>query len=223
MTPRPIVALEKATVHYPSSLNPALDSVDVSLHPGERVCLTGDNGSGKTTLLLALVGLRPLSAGRLLHHGLPVADARALLGLRKEVGIVFQHAEDQLFSPTVLDDVAFGPLNIGLTPHAARERALSTLETLGIVALAERMTHTLSGGQKRMVALATALAMQPRALLLDEPTNDLDAKGRATLEAFLLESPLALIVVSHDERFRAALSTRTVHLEDGRVAREPAA
>lgn len=217
--PCPILALEYGTVLYSGCQQPVLDGVDISLAPGERVCLTGDNGSGKTTLLLALLGLRPLCTGRLLHHGRPVDDPRSLLALRKEVGIVFQQAEDQLFSPTVLEDVAFGPLNIGLSSPAARQRALDTLQTLGIAALADRLTHTLSGGQKRMVALATALALGPRALLLDEPTNDLDAKGCALLERVLLESRLALLLVSHDTRFLAALGTRQVHLADGRVVR----
>jgi cobalt/nickel transport system ATP-binding protein len=217
MKESPLLALENATVHYPSSPSPALDGVDVALHSGERVCLTGDNGSGKTTLLLALIGLRPLRSGRLLHHGRAVADTRALFTLRKEAGIVFQHAEDQLFSPTVLEDVAFGPLNIGLTPSAARQRALEILESLDVTALAERMTHTLSGGQKRMVALATALAMRPRLLILDEPTNDLDAKGRAILEDYLPRSGLTLLVVSHDERFLDTLTTRRIHLMEGRI------
>lgn len=217
MNTGPLLALERATVHYPSSPSPALDSLDVILNPGERVSLTGDNGSGKTTLLLTLIGLRPLRSGRLLHNGHEVTGKHALLALRKEVGIVFQHAEDQLFSPTVLEDVAFGPLNIGLTPAAARQRALETLESLGVAALGERMTHTLSGGQKRMVALATALAMRPRLLLLDEPTNDLDARGRAVLTDYLPRSGLGLLIVSHDEHFLDALTTRRIHMAKGLI------
>lgn len=214
---RPILALEKATVFYPGSSAPALRDVDIEIHPGDRIALTGDNGSGKTTLLQTLIGLRPLQAGHLRHCGCPVADRQTLLALRQDVGLVFQHAEDQLFSPTVLEDVAFGPLNIGLPCSEARRRALQTLDTLGIAALAERLTHTLSGGQKRMVALATVLAMRPRLLLLDEPTNDLDARGCRTLEIFLQQSSLSLLLVSHDEAFLTRLTKRRIHMAAGRV------
>lgn len=214
---RPILALENATVHYPGSTYPALQDVTVLIHEGERIALTGDNGSGKTTLLHTLIGLRPLRAGRLLHCGNPVKDRQRLLDLRRDVGMVFQQTDEQLFSPTVMDDVAFGPLNIGLTSSEARQRALETLDSLRISSLADRMTHTLSGGQKRMVALATALAMRPRLLLLDEPTNDLDARGRQVLELFLDQAALSLLVVSHDEAFLAGLTTRNIHLDQGRV------
>lgn len=217
VTPPPIVSLEQATVRYAGSQTPALDGVDFALAPGERVGLAGDNGSGKSTLLLALTGLRPLSSGRLLHAGQPAPSAKALLRLRRDVGMVFQQADDQLFSPTVLEDVAFGPLNLGLSQEDARHRALETLEGLGIASLGQRLTHTLSGGQKRMAALATALAMQPRALLLDEPTNDLDARGRHTLERILLQSRLALVLVSHDEGFLSRITHRRVQLAEGRI------
>ena len=210
-----IVALERAVVRYPGRAAPALGALDFALHPGERVGLAGDNGSGKTTLLLALAGLRPLAAGRLLHDGEHAVSPRRLRNLRRAVGIVFQNADDQLFMPTVLEDVAFGPLNLGCGQEQARARALEALEGLGAAGLSRALTHTLSGGQKRIVALATVLAMRPRAVLLDEPTNDLDARGAARLEELLLAGGLALVVASHDRDFLARVATRTVLLRDG--------
>ncbi len=217
-TVAPIVSLQQASLCYPGHPEGALHTVDFALHPGERIALTGDNGSGKTTLLLALTGLRPLSVGTLLHHGEAVTTPSQLQALRKDVGIVFQNAEDQLFSPTVLEDVAFGPLNLGFSQAEAQTQSEAVLARLGVADLAPRLTHTLSGGQQRMVALATALVMAPKALLLDEPTNDLDATGRATLIKILRESGLALVLSSHEPGFLETLATRTVRLEQGRIA-----
>ena len=216
-----ITALEKAVVRYPGNTKPALDSVDFAVHPGERIGLIGDNGSGKTTLVMALTGLRPLDSGRLLHNGEPADTSSRRNLLRRDVGIVFQNADDQLFLPTVLEDVAFGPLNLGFTKTDARIQAVETLERLGEIALADRLTHTLSGGQKRIAALATALAMRPRALVLDEPTNDLDARGIARLEEILCEEDIALVLVSHHHEFLTRLVTRTVHIRAGRIIPKP--
>jgi cobalt/nickel transport system ATP-binding protein len=212
-----ITALEQAVVRYPGRPDAALRAVDFAVRPGERVGLAGDNGSGKTTLLLALAGLRPLASGRLLHGGRQVVSREQLRRLRRDVGIVFQNADDQLFLPTVLEDVAFGPVNLGCGQEEARARAVETLGTLGAAGLAHAPTHTLSGGQKRIVALATVLAMRPRAVLLDEPTNDLDARGVARLEEILVTGGLALVLVSHDHAFLARVATRTVCLHDGAI------
>jgi len=213
----PIVSLEAASFAYPGQGAPALDLVDFALSPGEKIGVTGDNGSGKTSLLLALVGLRPLAAGRLLHSGREVRRPGQLHALRREVGLVFQNCDDQLFSPTVIEDVAFGPLNVGLSSEHALAVARDTLEFLDIGHLEERLTHTLSGGQKRIVSLASALAMKPRALLLDEPTNDLDRKTRAMVQDFLQRCDLSLVVVSHDQALIRAVATRTVRMDAGRM------
>lgn len=212
-----IATLEDGVVYYPKCAKAALGPVNFALHAGERVGLTGDNGSGKSTLVMALTGLRPLTSGRLLHNGKPVVTQRQLTLLRRDIGIVFQNADDQLFLPTVVEDVAFGPLNLGFPPEKAKTSAMETLERLGQADFAHRLTHTLSGGQKRIVALATALAMHPKALVLDEPTNDLDSKGVVRLEGILREENIALVLVSHNHAFLSRLVTRTVHLQAGKI------
>ncbi|MFH1914478.1 MAG: ABC transporter ATP-binding protein [Pseudomonadota bacterium] len=216
MTP-PLVALEGASLVYPGQSGSALCEVDFALRRGEKIAITGDNGSGKTSLLLALVGLRPLAGGRLLHGGGEVRKPRQYYDLRREVGLVFQNCDDQLFSPSVIEDVAFGPLNLGLSPDDALSIAHETLEVLDMGHLENRLTHTLSGGQKRIVSLATALAMRPKALLLDEPTNDLDRNTRSRVQEFLLRSDLSLVLVSHDHGLTRAIATRIVRMEAGRV------
>ncbi|WP_285907636.1 energy-coupling factor ABC transporter ATP-binding protein [Pseudodesulfovibrio pelocollis] len=213
----PLVALEGASLVYPGQSGPALCEVDFTLRPGEKIGVTGDNGSGKTSLLLALVGLRPLASGRLLHRGDEVRKSTQYHDLRREVGLVFQNCDDQLFSPTVIEDVAFGPLNLGLSSGEALAIASETLEALNMGHLENRLTHTLSGGQKRIVSLATALAMKPKALLLDEPTNDLDRTTRAMVQDFLHRSDLSLVLVSHDHDLTKAITTRIIHMEAGRV------
>jgi cobalt/nickel transport system ATP-binding protein len=131
------------------------------------------------------------------------------------VGLLFQHSDDQLFCPTVLDDVAFGPLNLGQSPARARAVAEGTLAALGLDGFAERVTHRLSAGEKRLVALATVLAMEPEVLLLDEPTNGLDETTEARLIDYLAASDQTMVVVSHDRRFLERLVTRAVVLRDG--------
>jgi cobalt/nickel transport system ATP-binding protein len=133
------------------------------------------------------------------------------------VGFVFQHPDDQLFMPTVIEDVAFGPLNLGLSPAEAREKALRTLEALGIGHFAERVTHRLSGGEKRLVALATVLSMDPEALILDEPTNDLDPDTRHRLVHLLRDLPQKLLVVSHDWDFLDQVADAIAVLDQGKV------
>jgi len=219
MTLEPIVALDGVTVRYAGADRVALDAVDLAIASRERIGITGDNGSGKTTLLHALTALCPIASGTLRHRGEPVTTEAERHALRREVGVVFQHADDQLFSPTVIEDVAFGPLNLGWGSAKATERSHALLERLGIGALADAVTHTLSGGQKRMVALATVLVMEPAVLLLDEPTNDLDAASRARLIRLLKERETAVLVVSHDNALLDALELdRRLALEAGRLA-----
>lgn len=213
----PLVALEDASLVYPGQSAPAIHSVNFSLGEGERIGLLGDNGSGKTSLLLALAGLRKLSSGRLLHRGEPVRKEKQRIALRREVGFVFQNPDDQLFSPTVLEDVAFGPLNLGFSPERAMAASLETLDRLGIGHLAESRTHTLSGGQKRIVSLATVWVMKPKALLLDEPTNDLDAGTRSRVVELLRENAESFVLVSHDESLVQSLTETVVRLTTGRI------
>ena len=195
-----------------------LDGVSLTLRAGERLALTGANGAGKTTLLRTLVGFERPCGGRLVAFGAERRRERDFHAVRAQAGLLFQESDDQLFAPTVVEDVAFGPLNLGLSSRAAVERAEETLEQLGLAALSRRLTHRLSGGEKRLVALAGVLAMRPRALLLDEPTNALDAHHMHRLTTILAGLDVAMVVVSHDFRLLERLATRVALLADGRLA-----
>lgn len=179
----------------------ALSHVHLSLAPGQRLGLYGPNGSGKTTLFRCITGLETPQQGEIFLHGAPVRTEKDFRVLRRAVGYVLQNADDQLFFPTVLEDVAFGPLNLGLTSNDARARAEETLASLGLADYAGRLAHRLSGGEKTLVALATVLAMRPEALLLDEPTTGLDADARERIIGVLNGLDTARIVISHDWDF----------------------
>lgn len=194
-----------------------LDRVSLRLDAGERLALIGANGAGKTTLLRTLVGLERPVTGRIVAFGAERRVEKDFREVRALAGYLFQDPDDQLFSPTVIEDVAFGPLNLGLAPKDAVARAEATLERLALAHLARRITHRLSGGEKRLVALAGVLAMEPRALLLDEPTNALDETHLARLSEILASLDVAMVVVSHDRHFLEHHATRAVLLKDGRL------
>lgn len=194
-----------------------LRDASLSIHAGERVGLVGDNGAGKTTILRALVGLEPLSAGRLTAFGLSPTREADFVAVRAKAGFLFQDPDDQLFSPTVIEDVMFGPLNLGAALAEAEVIARDTLNRLALADFADRITHQLSGGEKRLVALACVLAMRPSVLLLDEPTNALDTAARARLIAVLRSLDQAMLIVSHDLGFLAEVTTRVAAVEGGRV------
>lgn len=209
----PVLQLDRATLSRAG--RPVVRNVSLSLYPGERIGLVGDNGAGKTTLLRALVGLEPLTAGRLIAFGKTPTTEADFAGVRARAGFVFQDPDDQLVSPTVIEDVMFGPLNLGAPLSAAEATARATLARLNLTALADRVTHHLSGGEKRLVALAGVLAMAPQVLLLDEPTNALDTTARARLIDVLATLDQAMLIVSHDLGFLARVTTRIVALEGG--------
>nr|WP_246164190.1 ABC transporter ATP-binding protein [Blastochloris sulfoviridis] len=201
---------------YPSQ--PAvLDGADLALGPGERVCLEGANGAGKSTLLQILVGLLVPQAGTVVAFGRERRAERDFYEVRRRAGLVFQDPDDQLFCPTVAEDVAFGPLNMGRSRAEVADIVQCTLDELNLTHLRDRVTHKLSGGEKRLVTLAAVLAMAPDVLLLDEPTNALDEPTRERLTAILTTLPQAMIIVSHDPLFRRAVATRSVRLERGRI------
>ena len=212
----PLFSLEAVGFSYPAGRT-VLDGLDLTLHPGERVAVVGSNGAGKTTLLHLLVGLRKATAGRLVAFGAERRKESDFHEVRARAGLLFQDADDQLFCPTVLEDVAFGPLNLGSSRREARAVAEATLASLGLAGFGERITHKLSGGEKRLVSLAAVLAMRPEVLLLDEPTNGLDAEADARLFELLAGLPQAMLFVSHDARLIARLATRSVLLRDGRL------
>jgi cobalt/nickel transport system ATP-binding protein len=197
---------------------PILEQVSMTLMAGERLALVGAIGTGKTTLLRTLVGLEKPTKGRIIAFGTERRVEKDFREVRTRAGLLFQHADDQLFSPTVIEDVAFGPLNLGLTQADAVARAGAALEYLNLSHLSDRITHQLSGGEKRLVSLATVLAMEPQVLLLDEPTNALDDAHLACLIEILVGLDIAMVIVSHDRVFLETLATRAVVLKNGHLA-----
>lgn len=193
-----------------------LHHISFELPEKMRVGLLGDNGSGKSTLLRLLVGLLTPVTGTISLNG-KVIEGNGFSQLRRRLGYVFQNSDDQLFSPIVREDVEFGPLNLGCNRAQAREVAMTTMAQLGISHLAEQVTYTLSGGEKRLVALAGVLAMNPEFLLLDEPFTGLDKKGRQRLQKILLEINKGMLVVSHDHEYLEKLTDDSLVLEDGTV------
>ena len=219
MKDHPLIQLKDVSFSY-SNQQPVINNCSFQITT-EKVGLIGDNGSGKTTLLHLMVGLLRPHGGHILFHGSPVQSKKELRVLRKEVGFLFQNSNDQLFSPTVLEDVAFGPLNFGYPAEQAVEVARSTLQDLGLEDFETRVTHRLSGGEKKLVALATILVMKPRLLLLDEPTNNLDLNTRNHLTTILNNSQVAHLIISHDYDFLSETTDQLYTLENGHLHRCP--
>ncbi len=194
-----------------------LKGLELTLYDGERVGLTGENGAGKTSLLELMVGFLTPDKGRITAFGRDWAGGDDFYELRSQAGYLFQQADDQLFCPTVAEDVAFGPLNLGKTHRQATEISNKTLSDLGLDGYGARITHHLSGGEKKLVALATVLAMEPRLLLLDEPTAGLDSAATERLANYLTRLPQAMLIISHDRRFLEHVTLRRAHLNDGQL------
>ncbi|WP_285907817.1 energy-coupling factor ABC transporter ATP-binding protein [Pseudodesulfovibrio pelocollis] len=194
-----------------------LSGLNFHLHEGERVGLFGPNGAGKTTMLHILMGLLHPQRGEVRLFGRTMADGRAFDEARLRIGFLFQNSDDQLFCPTVLDDVAFGPLNQGLSPDEARQRATEALTTVGLSGFEDYVPYRLSGGEKKLVALATILSMRPEVLVLDEPTTGLSPESRERLVSILAGLPMARLVVSHEPDFLAATTDTLLALRDGRI------
>lgn len=215
----PLLDIRGLSFSYPSDggRRAALHDVGLTLLPGQRLGLYGPNGSGKTTLFRCITGLETAGSGEIRLHGTPVRTEKEFRALRRAVGYVLQNADDQLFFPTVLEDVAFGPLNLGLAPKEARARAEETLAALGLADYGPRLAHRLSGGEKTLVALATVLAMRPEALLLDEPTTGLDADARQRIIDILTGLPTARIVISHDWDFLERVTDEIRGMDKGRL------
>jgi cobalt/nickel transport system ATP-binding protein len=212
----PLIRLSAIRFGYQPD-QPVLDNADFSLAAGERVAVDGPNGAGKTTLLHVMVGLALPQAGRIEAFGCERRREADFREVRLKAGLLFQDPDDQLFCPTVAEDIAFGPLNMGASKAEAAQAVGETLTMLGLSELRHRVTHTLSGGQRRMVSLAAVLAMRPQALLLDEPTNALDEPTRARLLDILAGLPQAMVVISHDREVVDRLATRRVRLENGTI------
>ena len=211
-----LINLEGISFKYPGGRQ-ILDQLDFRLHQGERIGLIAPNGSGKSTLLHIIMGLlKPLS-GRVEIFGRPVKEDSDYTDVRRRIGLLFQDADDQLFSPTVLEDVAFGPLNLGKSKNDAIKIARNTLDFLGLAGFEDRITFKLSGGEKRLVSLATVLAMEPEILLLDEPMNGLDIKTKAKLTEILRDIDLSFILISHDFDLLSETAGAIHTMQDGKI------
>jgi energy-coupling factor transporter ATP-binding protein EcfA2 len=196
----------------------ALNGINFQLDSGESVALFGPNGSGKTTFVMHLNGLLS-GEGSVEICGLPL-NKKNLEAIRRSIGLVFQDSESQLFMPTVLEDVAFGPLNRGMGREAAMKRAHSALEMVGMSAAAGRAPYHLSAGEKKRVAIAGTLASDPEILVLDEPTTFLDPPGQRAIAALLAHLPQAKILVTHDATFARAMCNRALFFQNGVIAGE---
>ncbi len=211
---KPLLQVSNVSHHF-TTRGCVLDNVSFALHPGDKLALMGANGAGKTTLFHLLVGLQKCQSGEISGMGSELTTEQDFVAIRKQVGLVFQDPDDQLFCPSVLEDIMFGPLNQGLSIAKAKALAVEMLEQLQLAHLQERIASELSGGEKRMVTLASVLVMQPKVLLLDEPSNALDSEAKAQLLAFLQRLEQAMIVISHDIPFIEALTNGKLLLQKG--------
>jgi len=211
-----IIQLENIVFSYAGG-KPVLDDLCFTLEEGTKLGLIGQNGSGKTTMLHIIMGLLRPSSGTIRAFGRPIETKKDFLDVRRKIGFLFQDADDQLFCPTVLEDIAFGPLNLGKRPREARKMAMETLERLNLKGFEERVTHKLSGGEKKLVALATVLVMQPKALLLDEPTTGLDEDTNIRIITLLNSLDIGYVIVSHEYDFLARTTRDIYSVQNGQI------
>ncbi len=209
-----VIQIDNLVYAYPDGQQ-ALKGVSLTVQEGEKVAITGPNGAGKSTLFLHLNGILN-GDGMVRVMGMEVMDGH-LGAIRAKVGLVFQNPDDQLFSPTVFEDVAFGPLHIGLSEGEVRRRVRWALAQVGMEGFEDRMPHHLSLGERKRIAIATVLSMEPAILVLDEPTSELDPRSRRSLIQLLRELPQTMLLASHDMRLVRDLCPRTVILDEGRI------
>jgi cobalt/nickel transport system ATP-binding protein len=201
MMSEPLIEVQNLMFAYPGAPQPVFQDFNFQLLPGKHLGLIGPNGCGKTTLLHLIMGLLRPQAGSISILGQEVKKEKDFVAVRQKVGLLFQNADDQLFCPTVLEDVAFGPLNQGKPPEEAVQIARETMERLGLHGFDDRVTYKLSGGEKKLVSLATVMAMEPELLLLDEPTSGLDENTKHRLMHILKSLDIAYMIVSHERDF----------------------
>lgn len=209
---QPVLTVSDLSFSYPDRPD-VLRDINLKVMPGERVGLIGPNGSGKTTFFLVVCGVLKPSAGELVLTGNPVVNG----DFRPEVGMVFQNPDDQLFCPSVKDDVSFGPRNMGLAKGEVEARVAAALSTVGVTELAHRPAHHLSGGEKRMVSIAGVLAMHPPLILYDEPGANLDIRSRRRLIHLLQASKETILIATHDLEFVLEVCGRVVLIDKGHI------
>ncbi|MFN2143869.1 MAG: energy-coupling factor ABC transporter ATP-binding protein [Anaerolineales bacterium] len=210
-----VVQIRGLQIAYPDG-HVALKGIDLNICDGEKVALVGPNGAGKSTLMLHLNGIFNPSQGELSIGGLQIIE-KNLPVIRAMVGLVFQNPDDQLFSPTVFDDVAFGPLHMGLPEEEVYRRVGEALAAVQMSDFGDRLSHHLSMGQKKRIAIATVLSMQPQILILDEPSAGLDPRARRALINLLRDLPITMLVSSHDLRMVEELFPRMVIMDEGQI------
>jgi cobalt/nickel transport system ATP-binding protein len=211
-----IIQLKDVCFSYPNG-RLVMEDLQFRISDGERLGLIGHNGSGKTSFLHLIMGLVRPTSGTIEIFGREMKEEKDFSEARERMGFLFQNADDQLFSPTVLEDIAFWPLNLGIKPEQAREMAIQTLRELHMDGFENRVTHRLSGGEKKLVALATVLVMRPRVLLLDEPTTGLDEDTTRRIIEILNGLDISYVIVSHEYDFLARTTQSIYSMEGGKV------
>lgn len=212
-----VVDIENLSFSYPDG-HQGLKDINLAVYPGENLAVIGPNGAGKSTLLLHLNGiLHGNSMVRICE--LPVEE-KNLKEIRRKVGLVFQDPEDQLFSPTVFDDVAFGPINMGYSELEVKQRVAQALKWVGMDGYEQRSPHHLSVGERKRIAIATVLSLNPQLLVLDEPTSNLDPRSKWSLIELLRQLPMTKVIAAHDLELVSALCQRTIILDEARIVAE---
>jgi cobalt/nickel transport system ATP-binding protein len=212
----PVIEIENLWFSYDHGPE-VLRDLDLVVYEGQRVGIMGPNGAGKSTLFLLMLGFLMPQRGIIRIFGRALKQERDFQAIRGRVGLLFQDSEDQLFCPTVEEDLAFGPLNLGIKRTEVERIVEDTLALLNITHLRTRHTHKLSGGEKRLVALASVLSMRPDLLLLDEPVTGLAPEVRERIKDYLVNTPLTYIVISHEEDFLREVTEVCYRLEEGRL------
>jgi len=208
------IEIEDFSYEYPDGTK-ALSEINLSAEHGQTLALIGPNGAGKSTLLLAMAGFVK-GTGKVLIDGLYV-NKKNLKKIRTSIGCCMENPDDQLFMPTLFDDVAFGPINMGLTAEQVKRRVADVLDTVGLAQMADKAPHHLSAGQKRAAAIATVLAMAPKIITFDEPDGSLDPRNRNNLIKLLSDLPQTLIIATCNMNLAAALADKAILLDKGRI------
>lgn len=211
-----VIEVEKLSVFY-QNRGYVLKDLSLTVSDGEKIGIKGANGSGKTTLLFALEGFVKVSSGKIKLFGKEMKKEEDFKHARKKIGFLFQNSDDQLFSPTVEDDLAFGPLNLGWDRDVVKEKVERVIEYFGLEHLRSRFSHTLSYGEKKIVSIASIVVMEPELFLFDEPTSALDEKTAEKIKEFIISQNKTFVIVSHESAFIESVCDKIYLLSDGKL------